>query len=104
MAAKAVACAGFLAVVAMTGPALSAELRYDCSGGTRLTAAFSAPGATPRNVVLTIAGERGKLTLPQVVSADGGRYASGAVEFWIKGNDATLARAGKSQSETCRGK
>ncbi|WP_114188474.1 MliC family protein [Microvirga aerophila] len=39
-------------------------------------------------------------TLPQAISADGGRYTQGDVEFWIKGDGATLTRAGKST--TCR--
>ncbi|MFD0465857.1 MliC family protein [Microvirga aerilata] len=39
-------------------------------------------------------------TLPQAISADGGRYRQRNVEFWIKGNEATLTRAGKST--TCR--
>ncbi len=38
------------------------------------------------------------LTLPQVVSADGGRYGAGDVEFWIKGKGATLTRGGNAQS------
>jgi membrane-bound inhibitor of C-type lysozyme len=37
--------------------------------------------------------------LPQVISADGGRYADNGVEFWIKGKNATLTRGGGS--ETC---
>ena len=47
----------------------------------------------------TEAAHKASLTLPQVVSADGGRYAAGDIEFWIKGNSATLTRSGKS--ETC---
>jgi membrane-bound inhibitor of C-type lysozyme len=33
------------------------------------------------------------------MSADGGRYANGKVEFWIRGKGATLTRNGGS--ETC---
>jgi membrane-bound inhibitor of C-type lysozyme len=39
------------------------------------------------------------ITLPQAMSADGGRYADKGVEFWIKGKNATLTRDG--DSETC---
>jgi len=35
------------------------------------------------------------ITLPQALSADGGRYLGKHIEFWIKGNNATLTRAGK---------
>lgn len=65
--------------------------------GTRLTANFSLPGAAPGRVVLRMAGAQGKITLPQVMSADGGRYANDRVEFWIKGRSATLVRGGHSQ-------
>ena len=37
------------------------------------------------------------LKLPQVMSADGGRYAD--IEFWIKGQSATLTM--KGVKETC---
>jgi membrane-bound inhibitor of C-type lysozyme len=73
---------------------------YTCSDGTRLTATFSPPGASPGNVVLVIAGA--KITLPQVKSADGGRYANNEMEFWIVGKGATFTRAGRK--ETCQTK
>ncbi len=72
---------------------------YACSGGTRLTARFSPPSEQPGSVVLTIAGGAGPVTLPQAVSADGGRYVGDGIEFWIKGNGATLTRNGAV--ETC---
>lgn len=40
-----------------------------------------------------------RVALPQAISADGGRYAGDKIEFWIKGNTATLGRGGAS--ETC---
>jgi membrane-bound inhibitor of C-type lysozyme len=40
--------------------------------------------------------------LPQVLSADGGRYANDGVEFWIKGRDATLTRDGRRQTCSTR--
>lgn len=82
----------------LCNPALATEARYACSGGTKLTARFSPPNAANGRVVLIFANGR-KLTLPQATSADGGRYASGGTEFWIKGRDATLTRGGNS--ETC---
>ena len=40
-----------------------------------------------------------ELKLPQVLSADGGRYADADIEFWIKGQTATLTM--KGVKETC---
>lgn len=93
---------GLAVLTAMPLLAMAADVNYTCSGGTRLTAAFSPAEAGLGNVVLVIAGSNTKLTLPQVKSADGGRYANGDVEFWIRGRDATLTRAGRS--ETCQSK
>ena len=85
------------ALALMAAPARANDVRYSCDGGTQVTATFSAPGAAPGNVVLVVAGADAKLTLPQVKSADGGRYANADVEFWIRGRDATLRRAGRSE-------
>ena len=89
-------------LVGSATPALAIEATYECSAGTRLTADFSRPGVSPGNVVLVIAGGSGKITLPQLMSADGGRYANDTMEFWIKGRSATFTRGGKS--ETCQSK
>lgn len=86
-------------VIAATTASLATEASYSCDGGTKLTAIFSPVGTTPGNVELLFAGEDGDTVLPQALSADGGRYAEGDTEFWIKGNSATLTRAGKT--ETC---
>jgi membrane-bound inhibitor of C-type lysozyme len=40
--------------------------------------------------------------LPQALSADGGRYAGGDMEFWIKGNMARLTRAGAATDCTTK--
>ncbi|MDI9849840.1 MliC family protein [Rhodoblastus sp. 17X3] len=71
-----------------------------CSGGDRPAARFvsSASGAQRGSVTLTFDAGR-EITLPQAISADGGRYAGNGVEFWIKGRSATLTRNGVS--ETC---
>lgn len=92
--------AATLAVVATSGSAYATEANYRCSRGTKLHAQFSAPGVTPGHAVLTFSGSQRRLALPQVMSADGGRYANGKVEFWIKGQGATLSRNGKSQTCT----
>jgi membrane-bound inhibitor of C-type lysozyme len=85
---------------ALTTAAHATKATYTCSGGTRLTATFSEPAILPGNVVISIAGSPRAIKLQQVISADGGRYADGDMEFWIKGKGATLNRKGVSQ--TCK--
>ncbi|KRE08042.1 hypothetical protein ASE63_22085 [Bosea sp. Root381] len=85
-------------VAASAEPSLAVEANYRCSGGSALTARFSPPGTEPGHVVLSF-GTGHSVTLPQQLSADGGRYAGDGIEFWIKGRDATLRRGGGS--ETC---
>ena len=75
-------------------------IQYTCMDGTKLQATFSAPSASVGSVKLAYSGSSTEMTLPQALSADGGRYTQGDVEFWIKGNGATLTRAGKST--TCQ--
>ena len=89
------------AILAPGGNAHAIEARYRCSGGTQLTAQFSPPGAPNGRVLLTFATGR-KITLPQAMSADGGRYANNEIEFWIKGRTATLTGGGSR--ENCRAK
>lgn len=88
-----------IAFMAAGTTAHATSARYECSGGTVLSARFSPPATTPGQVVLTINGAQRQIVLPQVMSADGGRYAKGKTEFWIKGRDATLTRNGAR--ETC---
>ena len=92
----ALACAAVL--VAIAGPALATEAHYTCSGGGKLSADFSPPDAAKGEVKLTFDTGR-ELSLPQVLSADGGRYANAGIEFWIKGQSATLTMNGVK--ETC---
>jgi len=73
---------------------------FTCSDGTKVKATFSPPGPRSGAVKLVVAGSLAETTLPQVVSADGGRYAQGDIEFWTKGRGATLTRAGKRT--TCK--
>lgn len=89
--------AGAFAILA-TGPAIAAEAHYMCSDGSKLTANFAPPHTAKGSVALTFATGR-ELKLPQVLSADGGRYADADIEFWIKGQSATLTM--KGVKETC---
>lgn len=98
------ACLGAAAIVILAwgGRADATEAHYECSGGgTKLTAEFSPPDAATGRVTLTFATGQ-KITLPQVISADGGRYANADMEFWIKGRGATLTRLGSSETCTTR--
>jgi Membrane-bound lysozyme-inhibitor of c-type lysozyme len=56
-------------------------------------ARFSPAGAPNGGVALTLDTGR-ELNLPQVMSADGGRYADADIKFWIKGQSATLTMMG----------
>lgn len=85
-----------LTCVLLMGPVSSAsaiEVNYRCADGTAVNAVFSAPGQ-PGSVQLTFSRSAKSVELPQVLSADGGRYADRDVEFWIKGKTARLTRAG----------
>ena len=86
------------AILTIGAPACADEVRYRCGGGEKLTARFSPPGSPKGEVALTFGAGR-ELTLPQVLSADGGRYAKAGIEFWIKGRGATLTMNGVK--ETC---
>jgi membrane-bound inhibitor of C-type lysozyme len=96
--AKRFALVSTVATVAFAGPALATEARYTCSDGSKLTAKFSSPDTTKGSVALTFGTGR-ELKLPQVLSADGRRYANADVEFSIKGRSATLTM--KGVKETC---
>jgi membrane-bound inhibitor of C-type lysozyme len=93
------ACLGAaVAAVGFAAEASTASAYYVCSGGTRLAADFSPPGGSNGHVALNFDSGR-RVTLTQAMSADGGRYVRGDVEFWIKGRRATLTRGGRR--ETC---
>ena len=96
--AKLFALANAVAVLAFAGPALATEAHYTCSDGSKLAANFSPPDTAKGSVALTFGTGR-ELKLPQVLSADGGRYADADIEFWIKGQSATLTM--KGVKETC---
>lgn len=89
-----VVVSGWLAGIPL---AHATEAAYRCADGTVLTATFttrSGKGA------VALATGRTRTTLPQVLSADGGRYAQGSTEFWIKGREASFTDGGKAT--TCR--
>jgi membrane-bound inhibitor of C-type lysozyme len=96
--AKLFALAGAGALLAFAGPAVAIEAHYTCSGGGKLSAKFSQADAAKGEVKLTFDTGR-ELALPQVLSADGGRYANAGIEFWIKGRSASLTVNGVK--ETC---
>jgi membrane-bound inhibitor of C-type lysozyme len=81
------------------GAAHATEALYTCSGGDHLMARFTPPGKVKGRVTLNFAGSGRSIVLPQVLSADGGRYANTRIEFWNKGRGATLTRQGRR--ETC---
>jgi membrane-bound inhibitor of C-type lysozyme len=96
--AKYLGLIGMAAILAAAGPARATEAHYACSDGSKLTASFSPPDTARGAVALTFGTGR-ELKLPQVLSADGGRYADADIEFWIKGQTATLTM--KGVKETC---
>lgn len=98
MTTKSITILASMLLATAAGTAQAATANYQCSDGTMLTANFSSTNAGLGRAVLNIA-DQGRVALPQQPSADGGRYANGRMEFWIKGNGATLTRQGRS--ETC---
>jgi membrane-bound inhibitor of C-type lysozyme len=87
--------AAFLIASGDAASATTASFR--CADGATFQATFSS-GAGAGSVALAFGGSPGEITLPQVLSADGGRYADGEVELWVKGRGATLTRGGRSTS------
>ena len=82
------------------GAADEHAIQYACTDNTQLSITFSSEDTHPGTARLTIAGSPVDITLPQVPSADGGRYARDGMEFWIKGTSARLSRNG-SAATTC---
>ena len=69
---------------------------YVCDNGTRFTALFD--NRLPALILTFPGGET--LTLPQVLSGSGIRYADGRHEFWGKGADASWT-VGKGLPTQC---
>src|SRR5215207_6439001 len=60
------------------------------TNGTRLQATFPPPGALRGSVGLVYGGSTTGTVIPRAVSADGGRYAQGDLEFGMMGRGGTL--------------
>jgi membrane-bound inhibitor of C-type lysozyme len=85
-----------LAAVTSGTLAADATANYVCEDATRLRATFHTSNDGPGSVDLQFLASGERVSLPQVLSADGGRYAAGPSEFWIKGRRATLKRGNKT--------
>jgi membrane-bound inhibitor of C-type lysozyme len=89
------ACLAAVLLMASGDGSFAATASFRCADGASFRATFSAgPGAGL--AVLSFAGSSGEITLEQVLSADGGRYANGDAELWVKGRTGTLIRGGRS--------
>jgi membrane-bound inhibitor of C-type lysozyme len=80
-----------VAVAAQSAPARAQTFQnYECQGGAHFELALM-PDTKSSYVQL----DGKSLRLPRVVSVTGTRYRKGDVTIWIKGERATLRRAGK---------
>ena len=96
------AAAGLTALAINLSPAAADIIaEFHCADGTAFSAAFTPPGEPSGRVTLTYPDGR-TVVLPQAPSADGGRYAEGASEFWVKGAGGRLTLDGKET--TCEAK
>ncbi len=84
------------AIVASTPSRAQVFASYVCDDGTQVSAAFF---PKEKNVRMQVGGRT--FSLPQRLSADGGRYAKAGVSFWVKGQQATLKRP-KMKNTICR--
>ena len=79
------------AVMASGAPAhAQSYLHYDCAGGTTFELTVFPDN---RAAFLQIDGK--SLQLPKFVSVTGTRYRKNGITVWVKGERATLRRAGK---------
>ena len=85
-----------------TAPSLPQRIqaRFTCADGKSINATFI--NGKSSSVQLVFSDGR-KMTLPQAMSADGGRYANKAetVVFWNKGNTAFVQENGKTTYADC---
>ncbi|MET0278712.1 MAG: MliC family protein [Pseudorhodoplanes sp.] len=85
--------------LSLATPAWSQEqifASYVCDDGTAISAVFF---PKEKNLRMQMSGR--SYSLPQRLSADGGRYAKAGVSFWVKGQQATLKRP-KTKTTICR--
>jgi membrane-bound inhibitor of C-type lysozyme len=99
---KAILLAILAAVIAQSASAAKIKANYRCDDGTRLVASFKTPSSGLGSVALKYVSSGKKVVLPQKVSADGGRYASSGMQFWVKGQTATFTT--HSRNTVCRTK
>ncbi|MBU6371077.1 MliC family protein [Patescibacteria group bacterium] len=89
-----------------------ASAMFACDAGKTIDAAFYAGSSTPATAgeppvpggsVSLVLSDGRSMTLPQTISADGGRYAdaSGSIVFWNVGDTATLAENGTTTYTGC---
>ncbi len=76
------------------------QARFTCAGGRSIDATFINTGAS--RVQLAFSDGR-RMTLPQAMSADGGRYANKAetIVFWNKGRGAFVQEDGRTTYADC---
>ena len=89
-----------LTVAFVPANAFAKDVKYKCADGSRLTVTFTPPGDGFGTANLVFSGSGDTYTLPQALSADGGRYADENTEFWTKGKEARLTR--NASSTTCQ--
>lgn len=91
-----------VALLALSTPLLAEDLTLPLDAGVKaetITSRYSCNGGAPFEVRYINAGENSLALVPvagasrifvSTVSASGARYVSGALEWWSKGDDATL--------------
>jgi putative hemolysin len=84
------------------GPAAARRIRvrFSCAGGTSIDATFI---HARRSSVQLVFSDGRRMTLPQALSADGGRYANEGetIVFWNKGRTAFVQENGKTTYADC---
>ena len=87
-----------IALISMSATSVWAKAptaQYKCDDGTKVVATFQNKTGGLGSVSLYFPKTGKRMSLPQGMSADGGRYAAGKAQFWIKGDQATFTRAGR---------
>lgn len=84
------------AVKPSTSSAVIADVSYSCENGKKVEAVYT------KGQVRVTTNTGTSITLPQTISADGGRYATAneSFVFWSKGNDAFIQQTINGVSTT----
>ena len=77
-------------------PSNTIDATFVCPDGTSLDTTFDNTAHT-----VTVALPDGTVTLPQVESADGGKYSDGTTTFWNKGDEAMVEVNGEIVYQNC---